>query len=152
VWAADLLALADLMFGLWHPFRAGAIDRALLQAALVPIQAAMRTIRERGVRRYDQAQGLRDELLTLWPALGTFALVDGVEPTNNAAERALRPAVLWRKKRFGAQRQAGTTFVERILTVRATCAQPGRHLLTFLTEAVWAHWARQPAPKLVLPS
>jgi transposase len=148
-WATDLLALADLMFGLWHQFRAGAIDRALLQAGLVPIQAAMRAILERGQRRYDQAQGLSDELLALWPALWTFAMVDGVEPTNNAAERALRPAVLWRKKSFGAQSEAGNTFVERILTVRATCTQQGRHLLTFLTEAVQAHWAGQPAPSLV---
>jgi len=95
---------------------------------------------------------LSDELLTLWPALWTFAEVDGVEPTNNVAERALRPAVLWRKKSFGAQSEAGNTFVERILTVRATCAQQRRHLLTFLTEAVQAHWASQPAPKLMLPS
>ncbi len=151
-WAADLLALADLMFGVWHQFRAGAIDRSMLQAALAPIQAAMRAILERGQRRYDQAQGLSDELLTLWPALWTFAEVDGVEPTNNVAERALRPAVLWRKKSFGAQSEAGNTFVERILTVRATCAQQRRHLLTFLTEAVQAHWASQPAPKLMLPS
>jgi transposase len=81
--------------------------------------------------------------------LWTFALVEGVEPTNNAAERALRPAVLWRKKSFGAQSEAGNTFVERILTVRATCTQQGRHLLSFLTEAVQAQWAGQPAPSLV---
>ena len=148
-WAGDLLALAELMFAIWHQFRAGVIDRALLQAALVPIQASMRAILERGQRRYDQAQGLSDELLALWPALWTFAVVEGVEPTNNAAERALRPAVLWRKKSFGAQSQAGNTFVERILTIRATCTQQGRHLLTFLTEAVQAQWAGQPAPTLV---
>jgi transposase len=148
-WAADLLALADLMFGVWYQFRAGAIDRALLQAALAPIQAAMRAILERGQRRYDQAQGLSDELLTLWPALWTFAVVEGVEPTNNAAERALRPAVLWRKKSFGAYSASGNTFVERILTVRATCQQQGRHLLTFLAQAVQAYWAGQPAPTLV---
>jgi transposase len=152
VWAADLLVLVALMFGIWHQFRAGTIDRALLQAALAPIQAAMHELLERGQRRYDQAQGLSDELLTLWPALWTFAVVEGVEPTNNAAERALRPAVLWRKRSFGAQSEAGNIFVERILTVRATCAQQERHLLTFLTEAVQAHWAKQPTPKLVLPS
>ncbi len=151
-WASDLLALADLMFGLWYQFRTGAIDRETLQVALAPIQAAMRAILERGQRRYDQAQGLSEELLALWPALWTFAAVAGVEPTNNAAERALRPAVLWRKHSFGAQSEAGNTFVERILTVRATCAQQQRHLLTFLTEAVHAHWSGQPAPMLVSPS
>jgi transposase len=148
-WACDLLALVDLMFGIWHQFRAGSIDRETLQEGLVPIQVYMRAILECGQRRYDQAQGLSEELLTLWPALWTFASVEGVEPTNNAAERALRPAVLWRKKSFGAQSEAGNTFVERILTVRATCTQQGYHLLTFLTEAVQAHWAGQPAPTLV---
>jgi transposase len=151
-WAADMLALADLMFGVWYQFRTGAIDRETLQVALAAIQAAMRAIVERGARRYDQAQGLSEELLVLWPALWTFAAEEGVEPTNNAAERALRPAVLWRKRSFGAQSEAGNTFVERILTVRATCAQQKRHLLTFLTEAVQAHWSGQPAPMLVSPS
>jgi len=88
-------------------------------------------------------------LLSLWPALWTFVTVDGVEPTNNAAEQALRPAVLWRKGWFGAQSAAGNTFVERILTVAATCRQQERHLLTFLTEAVDAYWQGQPAPTLV---
>jgi hypothetical protein len=80
-----------------------------------------------GQRRYDQAQGLSEELLTLWPALWTFAVIEDVEPTNNAAERALRPAVLWRKRCFGAQSEAGNTFVERILTVRIVTVrlQPG---------------------------
>ena len=138
------------MFGVWHQFRAGAIDRSMLQAAVAPIQAAMRAILERGQRRYAQAQGLSDELLTLWPALCMFAEVDGVEPTNNVAERALQPVVLWRKKSFGAQSEAGNTFVERILTVRATCVQQRRHLLTFLTEAVHSHWASLPAPATLL--
>src|SRR6266540_2609456 len=63
--------------------------------------------------------------------------------------RALRPAVLWRKGCFGAQSAAGNTFVERILTVSATCRQQNRHLRTFLTEAVAAYWAGQPAPTLL---
>jgi transposase len=87
----------------------------------------------------------------LW-MLWTFVAVEGVEPTNNAAERALRPAVLWRKGCFSAQSAGGNTFVERILSVSATCQQQNRHLLTFLTEAVSAYWARQPAPTLLSTS
>ncbi len=75
-----------------------------------PIQATVHALLERGRRRYDQAQGLSAELLALWPALWTFVTVEGVEPTNNAAERALRPAVLWRKGCFGTQSAAGNTF------------------------------------------
>jgi transposase len=89
------------------------------------------------------------ELLDLWPALWTFVTVVGLEPTNNAADRALRAAVLWRKGCFGAQSAAGNTLVERMLTVVATCPQQQRHLLRFLTDAVQAFWSGQPAPVLV---
>jgi len=58
--------------------------------------------------------------------------VDGVEPTNNGAKRALRPAVLWRKGSFGSDSAAGSRFAERLLTVVASCRQQGRRLLNFL--------------------
>jgi transposase len=148
-WAADMLAQIDLMFGLWYAFRDGRIERATLEVSMQAVQLTVRAILERGQRRYDQASGLSDELLALWPALWTFVTTEGVEPTNNAAERALRPAVLWRKGCFGAQSEGGNRFVERILTVSATCRQQNRHLLTFLTEAVSAYWAGQPAPTLL---
>jgi len=148
-WAADMLAQSDIVFALWHRFLSGQIDRDMLVASMLPVQVNVRALLERGRRRYDQAQGLSEELLALWPALWTFVTVAGVEPTNNAAERALRPAVLWRKGCFGAQSAAGNTFVERILTVSATCRQQNRHLRTFLTEAVAAYWAGQPAPTLL---
>lgn len=149
MWAADMLAQIDILFALWHAFRDGRIDRAMLVASMQPVQATVRVILERGRRRYDQAQGLSDELLNLWPALWTFVTNEGVEPTNNAAERALRPAVLWRKGCFGAQSAEGNTFAERILTVSATCRQQNRHLRSFLTQAVAAYWAGQPAPTLL---
>jgi transposase len=148
-WAADLLAQIDLMFGLWYAFRERQIDRATLEECMQTVQLTVRALLERGQRRCDQAQALSDELLNLWPALWRFVTEEGVEPTNNAAERALRPAVLWRKGCFGAQSEAGNRFVERILTVSATCRQHNRDLLTFLTEAVSAYWAGQPAPSLL---
>lgn len=73
-----------------------------------------------------KATGLWRELTKGWPALWTFVRVDGVEPTNHAAERALRPAVLWRKGSFGWESEAGSSFAERRLTVVASCPQPGR--------------------------
>jgi len=82
-----------------------------------------------------KAAGLCRELRKWWPALWTFARVEGVEPTNNVAERALRPAVLWRKGSFGSDSSAGSRFVERLLTVVATCRQQGRRLLDFLVAA-----------------
>ena len=64
------------------------------------------------------------------------------------AERALRPAVVWRKSCYGTQSAIGSRFVERMLSVRATCAQQHRNLFLFLTEAVHAAWSGQPAPSL----
>jgi transposase len=73
------------------------------------------------------------ELLAVEPALWTFVRVEGVEPTNNAAERALRHAVLWRKASHGTDSEIGSRFVENILTVVATCRQQGRNVLECLT-------------------
>jgi len=89
------------------------------------------------------------ELLNHEEALWTFVREEGVEPTNNAAEQALRSAVLWRKGCFGAQSAEGNHFVERILSVSATCRQQQRHLLTFVAEAISAYWAGRPAPALL---
>src|SRR5205823_291645 len=72
------------------------------------------------------------ELLAVEQALWTFVRVEGVEPTNNAAERALRHAVQWRKTSYGADSAAGSRFVENILTVVATCRQQGRNVLDYL--------------------
>ncbi len=80
------------------------------------------------------------------PFLWTLARVAGVEPTNNAAERALRPAVLWRKGIFGSDSQAGNRFAERLPTVVASCRQQGRPLLVFLVAAVDAALQGSPPP------
>jgi len=75
--------------------------------------------------------------------------VDGVEPTNNGAERALRPAVLWRKGSFGSDSEAGSRFAERLLTVAASCRQQGRPLLAFLVAAGEAALHGSAAPSLL---
>jgi transposase len=148
VWGADLLALSRLVFRLWHLFREGTIDRPTLQAAMTPIQNAVHALLVQGSRRCDAPEGMCQELLAHEDALWTFVREDDVEPTNNAAEQALRGAVLWRKGCFGASSAEGNHFVERILSVSATCRQQHRHLLTFVTEAVAAYWAGLPAPTL----
>ena len=96
-----------------------------------------------------KAAGVCRELTKWWPALWTFARVEGVEPTNNAAERALRPAVLWRKGSFGADSEAGSRFAERLLTVVASGRQQGRPLLEFLVAAGEAALYGTAAPSLL---
>jgi transposase len=81
--------------------------------------------------------------------LWTFLRHEGVEPTNNAGERALRHAVIWRKLSFGTQSAVGSRFVETMLTVIETCRQQRRNTFAYLTAAVQAHLAGQPAPSLL---
>ena len=151
VWGAEASELIDQLFAVWYRFRAGELDRAGLQAQMAPVERDLRALVERGrdALPWEKARGFCRDLLLVWPALWTFVTVEGVEPTNNAAERALRPAVLWRKGCFGTQSASGSRFVAHILTVTATCRQQERHVLTFLTEAVAAHWAGRPAPTLI---
>ncbi len=153
VWGAAVLGQIERLFASWHQFRDGALDRGGLQQALAPIQAEVRALVERGRDElpWEKARGFCRDLLGVWPALWTFVDVDGVEPTNNRAERALRPAVLWRKGCYGTDSIDGSRFVERILTVTTTCRQQQRHVLPFLADVVRAHWSGLPAP-LLLPT
>jgi transposase len=93
--------------------------------------------------------GVCRELLKLEPALWTFLRVEGVEPTNNAAERALRHAVLWRKSSYGTASAKGSRYVADILTVVATCRQQGRNVLEFVTSCCQAHLQGRVAPSLL---
>ena len=146
------VAEIERLFALWHRFRAGEYDRPELQRRLIPLQARLGRLLRRGQASPDRkATGLCRELTKWWPALWTFARVEGVEPTNNGSERALRPWVLWRKGSFGCDSETGSRFAERLLTVAATCRQQGRGLLDFLVAAGEAAlWGT--APPSLLPA
>lgn len=88
-------------------------------------------------------------LLEVEEALWTFAFTEGVEPTNNAAERALRTAVIWRKKSFGSRSEAGCEFVGRLLSVAQTVRLRGGRVLDYLTEAIRAHRHGLSAPSVL---
>ena len=148
-WGQRALDVEAQVFALWHRFKGGEIDRVTLLVAMQPLRDQFAALLTEGLDLpYYKARGFCAEVLKLEPALWTFVSVPGVAPTNNAAERALRPAVLWRKGSFGSDSDSGLRFVERILTVTATCRQRQRPLLAFLAEAVSVHWAGQPAPSL----
>ncbi len=89
------------------------------------------------------------EILKVRQALWTFVHLEGVEPTNNAAERAIRPGVLWRKGSFGTQSAQGSRFVEAMMTVVATLKQQQRHPLDYLTAACEAALRDEAAPSLL---
>jgi transposase len=130
------LAETGRLFALWHRFRAQEVSREQLLRRLIPLRARMGRLLRHGQDSQDKkAAALCRELSKWWRALWTFARVEGVEPTNNGAERALRPAVLWRRGSFGSDSTAGSQFAERLLTAVATCRLQGRRLLELLVAA-----------------
>lgn len=149
----QLLAIEAVVFQHWHRYRAGELDRAGLQAALAPVQTELtRVLADGTTTAHPVARSLCRSLQKLEPALWTFVMVPGVAPTNNAAEQALRPAVLWRKGSFGTHSADGSRFVERMLTVTASCRQQNRPLLDLLITAVTAHRTGAPLPSLISPT
>jgi transposase len=146
----DGLRLRERLFDAWYAGRDEPAPRPHLAAHVAPLQAEFRALLERGQHcGHYKAIGLSDSLLKLWPALWTFLTVAGVEPTNNAAERALRPAVLWRKGSFGTRSAGGNAFVTRMLSVAATGKQQQRSLLDYLTAVCTAAQQGQPCPSLL---
>ena len=88
-------------------------------------------------------------ILKVQPALWTFVDREGIEPTNNAAERALRRGVIWRRRSYGTQSANGSLFVERILTAVMTLRQQKRDVLDYLAAACKAVTLGTPAPSLL---
>jgi len=87
------------------------------------------------------ARRLQRELASLW----VFLREQGVEPTNNRAERALRFAVMWRKCSSGTESDKGNRWVERTLSLRQTCRQLGQAIFGVLVDAVTSSFqGRQP--------
>lgn len=99
-------------------------------------------LRGHGAAAHGMCRELFDHRAWLW----TFVEIEGVEPTDNASERALRPAVIWRKLSFGTQSAAGSRFMETILTVIETSHRQSRSSFDYLTAALQAHFAGQPIP------
>jgi transposase len=145
-----LLAVEKQLFELWYRVRDGTLAWADFQVAMLPLMARVSTLLQEGAAGADtKAQGTCRNLLKREAALWTFVWEPGVEPTNNAAERPLRRAVLWRRRSFGTQSGAGSQFVERILTTVTTLRQQHRDVLDYLTAACTAAICKNPAPSLL---
>jgi transposase len=145
-----LLTQAKLMFEGWYHLREGTWSRLGFQKYMLPIrQRVVELLRQGAACDHPSTAGSCRDILKREEALFTFVDVEGVEPTNNLAERQIRPGVLWRKGSFGTQSEAGSRFVERIMTVVSTLKQQNRNVLEYLTEACEAaNWGR-PAPSLL---
>jgi transposase len=116
-----------------------------------PIQDELRALLEHAGRKSKRTRLHRrfaNNLLKIWPALWTFVSVDGVEPTNNAAERALRGPVIYRKLSHGTQSEDGEQFIERALSASVTCRLQDRSMFAYLRELLHAHAHGDPLPTL----
>jgi len=146
----DLLFQTEMLFELWYKVRDGTRTRRWLKTQLkVWLRAKVQSLLEQGTAcDCSKTAGVCAAILKLEPALWTFAQHEGVEPTNNAVERALRPAVLKRKRSFGCHSEAGCRFVERLFSVTQTLRLRQRCVLDYMVEALVAHRQGLPAPEL----
>ena len=145
-----LLRLSKRMFRGWHRLRDGTIDRQRFRTIAARLRREVKRALEAG-----QSCGCAKtaatcfEILKVEEGLWTFVRAEGVEPTNNASERALRHAVIWRRISGGTDSAAGSRFVERMLTVVATCRQQRRNVLDYLSSCFEANQRGQKVPSLV---
>jgi transposase len=145
-----LRAQARQMFHWWHRVRDGTLTQASFASYMRPIRREVERVLEAGQQcGVPKTEGVCREILKVRRALWTFVRHTGVEPTNNAAERAIRPGVLWRKGSFGTQSAEGSRFVETMMTVVATLKQQHRNVLDYVTAACEAALRGEPAPSLL---
>jgi len=128
-----LILYTEYLLHRWRRVRDGTLSRADFLAQVPQHQHDIRWWLEQGAQlKHPKTATLCGGLLKHFEMLWTFTRHEGVEPTNNAVERALRHGVIWRKLCYGTDSQMGSRFAERILTVLATCRQQGQSLLDFL--------------------
>jgi len=144
------LTLARAVFEAWNDYREHG-DRARLQKRITPLEQELRTLLEQAARKSTKTKYHRlfaNNLLKHWPALWTFTHTDGVEPTNNHAERGLRGAVIHRKLSLGSQSEQGERTIERLLSASVTCRLQRRSLFAYLTDVLTARIRGDPIPAL----
>src|SRR5215468_3552842 len=145
-----LMRLSDRIFGFWHRARDGTLEYDCMRESILRLRPAVRRALEDGtVCRCAMTAGTCAEILRVEEGLWNFVWFPGVEPTNNAAERAVRHAVIWRRISGGTASESGSRFVERMLTVVATCRQQGRDVLEYLTSCFEADRRGRLIPSLL---
>ena len=146
----DALAQHARLFRLWHKFRAGQIDRGQLLIRSIPIQKRIFALAERHLDSpHREVRNLATALFEHSDRLFTFLENEGVEPTNNSVERALRTGVQWRKICFGNRSANGELATSRLLTVAETCDLQRLNILAYLSAAIACHRGRRPTASLL---
>ncbi len=144
------LELSERVFWAWEVFQ-NTGDRREMKRTIAALQREYRPLIGHYASkspRHKYCRGMARNLLKLWPALWTFARHEGVEPTNNHAERSLRGAVIYRKLSLGSQSEGGERRIERLLSASVTCRLQRRSLFEYLSELLTAHARGDPVPSL----
>jgi transposase len=150
LFSKNMLKEIGQILGCWHAFRQGYITREQLLNATNLMRARMKKYCRKYLTSSDgEVRTRAKRLLDNWSHLFTFLTHEGVEPTNNVAEQALRPAVQWRKLCFGNQSDEGERFTERILTVTRTCQRQGKNAFHFLADLMEAAFNGKARPSLI---
>jgi transposase len=146
----QLLEYTSIVFDTYHTYKAGQITRKEFRRRMQPVREQFEALMQRAVDAdIKRLSGSCADILLHREALWAFVDRDGIEPTNNHAERELRAFVLWRKRSFGSQSDRGNLFAERIMTVVHTARKQDRHVLSYLTSVCEAWRCGQPAPLLL---
>jgi transposase len=145
-----LMVQRNKLFRWWHRVRDGTLSRRVFQRRSMSVRREVgRLLRDAVARASGKTAGMAKEMLKVEEAFWTFIDVEGLEPTNNFAERCIRHGVMYRKTSFGTQSQAGSRFVERMLTVITTLNLQRRNALDFLIRALHAHRTGTVGPSLL---
>ncbi|MFC1833735.1 IS66 family transposase [Thermodesulfobacteriota bacterium] len=145
-----MLGEAKRLFEIWHLYTGGDITRSELIRLSKPIRARFGAcLKTYAASDIPKVRNFARNLLLCWDGLFTFLYYEGVEPTNNSAERGVRAPVMWRRICQGNKTERGAWVTERLLTVIYTCRMQGRDRIEFLTEAIAAHRRGLPAPSLL---
>jgi transposase len=148
----ELLDYLAIMFAYWSDLKAGKLSRDQFRELMTPLRKQLEAVLERAVAaKLPQVSGSCEDILAHRAALWTFVDREGVEPTNNHAERELRAFVLWRKRSFGTQSERGNLFAERLMTVAHTARKQKKNVLAFLTACCTAARHGTAAPSLFAP-
>jgi len=146
----NLLKSEAELFKAWHDFKQSRIIRDELLRQSKPIRQRIGELLEQGSYTDPSLKIARfcKNLLERFNALWTFLTVEQVEPTNNHAERCIRPGVTWRKKYFGTRSDYGSEFVARTISIRMTCQLQSKNAFQFLQETLQSYFSKKQIPSL----
>ena len=146
---SELFVLAKQILHMRKRVRDGTLLWQTFQHRMEPLIKRVETLLEKGADSSEPLAGQCRRIFNQRQYLWMFVYDERVEPTNNLAERTIRQAVLWRKGSFGTQSERGARYVERILTVCATCRLQGRSVIEYLRDACRCHLDGIPVPSLI---